>query len=417
MALSDNDTLTACSLHEKEGDGPSQVRLRNVRPDFQKFDLTITGQTKFETHNWSNYVLAGYKGVEEEAAKEKISLIKPGKTKIYNLFVSGNVPIGSGLSSSSALVCSTALAFSVANSLHFSKVQFADFCCKCERYIGMESGGMDQAISFLAELGNAKKIDFNPLTTQTVNLPSGVSFVISSSLVEANKYATLGSGYNMRVVECRLAAVVLSKTLGVKEWEKVRILYDVQKKTQKNLDQLIADVEQHLHKQKYSVEEISEILQLPQDKVIQQYLNVNVSSKSLFDLRERALHVFTETKRVNDFADICAKASGGTEKNVVERLGELMDQSHESCKIHYECSCNELDVLVDVCRKNGALGSRLTGAGWGGWSISLVKTEHVKEFMKQVADAMYKDQLNKGKHLDQLMVVTFPGAGAAIYKP
>lgn len=74
---------------------------------------------------------------------------------------------------------------------------------ECERYIGTQGGGMDQAIAFLAERGSAQFIEWNPLRATPVTLPDGAVFVIANSLAEANKAAT--SDFNQRVVECRLA--------------------------------------------------------------------------------------------------------------------------------------------------------------------------------------------------------------------
>jgi len=82
----------------------------------------------------------------------------------------------------------------------------------------------------------------------------------------------------------------------------------------------------------------------------------------------RARHVLTEAERVSRFREICNLHD---DKALVE-LGRLMDESHASCSGDYDCSCPELDDLVSICRKAGALGARLTGAGWGGCAVALV---------------------------------------------
>ena len=73
--------------------------------------------------------------------------------------------------------------------------------------------------------------------------------------------------------------------------------------------------------------------------------------------------MYREASRVEDFRAVCSEADG---TDGAGRLGALMNDSHESCASLYECSCPELDELVRVCRAAGAIGSRLTGAGWGG---------------------------------------------------
>ena len=83
-----------------------------------------------------------------------------------------------------------------------------------------------------------------------------------------------------------------------------------------------------------------------------------------FKLRDRALHVYSEAARVTSFKATCDDAGLGGEAKLAA-LGALMDASHASCSGLYQCSCAELDELVAAARAAGALGSRLTGGGWG----------------------------------------------------
>ena len=78
-----------------------------------------------------------------------------------------------------------------------------------------------------------------------------------------------------------------------------------------------------------------------------------------FQLCKRALHVFSEAQRVYDFRDACDGAT--VPPKAFRKLGDLMNESHASCRDMYDCSCPELDELTEVCRKSGAYGSRLTG--------------------------------------------------------
>jgi N-acetylgalactosamine kinase len=89
--------------------------------------------------------------------------------------------------------------------------------------------------------------------------------------------------------------------------------------------------------------------------------------------------VYSEANRVHLFR--AATQSNQEEEEVLQRLGKLMNESHTSCSILYECSCPELENLVDICRRNGALGARLTGAGWGGCVVALVKENEVPSFI------------------------------------
>ncbi|CAL5394656.1 unnamed protein product [Camellia sinensis] len=109
--------------------------------------------------------------------------------------------------------------------------EIAQLTCECERHIGTQSGGMDQAISVMAQSGFVELIDFNPIRATDVQLPAGGSFVIAHSLAESQKAVTAAINYNNQVVECRLAAIVLGIKLGMKPQEaisKVKTLSDVE---------------------------------------------------------------------------------------------------------------------------------------------------------------------------------------------
>lgn len=95
--------------------------------------------------------------------------------------------------------------------------------------------------------------------------------------------------------------------------------------------------------------------------------------------------MFSEAQRVYDFRDACSLPA----EEAYQQLGKLMNESHLSCKDMYECSCEELDTLTDICRKAGAYGSRLTGAGWGGCAVSLIPKESLEQFLKAVQSQYY----------------------------
>ena len=80
-----------------------------------------------------------------------------------------------------------------------------------------------------------------------------------------------------------------------------------------------------------------------------------------FQLYKRIMHVFSEAERVYNFRDACLLSPGENPGEAFKALGDLMNQSHFSCHNLYDCSCDELDVLTNICRKSGAYGSRLTG--------------------------------------------------------
>lgn len=122
------------------------------------------------------------------------------------------------------------------------------------------------------------------------------------------------------------------------------------------------------------------------------HINQVEQQNTHYYLFERAYHVFGEAKRVHDFAAVCGPDSEMTEEDKVKRLGELMNASHKSCNELYDCSSPELNELTQMCRDAGALGSRLTGAGWGGCCVSMVKKDQVDDFIEKVMDYYTKDR-------------------------
>eukprot|EP00798_Chlamydomonas_sp_ICE-L_P003131 gene3131-13143_t len=136
------------------------------------------------------------------------------------MLVDGNIPPGAGLSSSSALVCASFAAILTALAgaeviQSTPRTLIASLAAQCERYVGTEGGGMDHAISITARAGYAKFVTFNPLMTEDVIIPKGAVFMVSNSLTPSNKAEMASSQFNVRVLECRLAAAVLARLAGI----------------------------------------------------------------------------------------------------------------------------------------------------------------------------------------------------------
>uniref|UniRef100_A0A8D0H3N0 N-acetylgalactosamine kinase n=1 Tax=Sphenodon punctatus TaxID=8508 RepID=A0A8D0H3N0_SPHPU len=377
------------------------VHLANTNPMYRDFSTSTNNIQINQTKPlWHNYFLCGLKGIQEH-----FSLISPTG---MNCLLDGTIPPSSGLSSSSALVCCAGLVTLTANGKTLSKVELAEVCTKSERYIGTQGGGMDQSISFLAEKGTAKLIEFNPLRATDVRLPSGVTFVIANSCVEMNKAAT--SHYNIRVMECRLATKLLAKSKGL-GWRAMLKLQDVQSNLGVSLEEMLTIAEEIFHPEPYSIEEICKCLGISLEELRTQILSQNTQDVTTFKLYQRALHVYSEAARVLEFRQICTEAPN----NAIQRLGDLMNQSHASCSNMYECSCPALDQLVDICLKSGAVGSRLTGAGWGGCAVSVVPTEKLKSFLANVEEAYYKTNGQRLAPEKNSLFATKPGDGALVF--
>lgn len=243
-----------------------------------------------------------------------------------------DVPSGAGLSSSAALQVCTATMLQAYSARTVSKIVVAQVCQRAENnFVGVKSGIMDQYASALGEAGAALKIDCRALTYETIKLPRGVTIVVA----DTNKKRHLaGSDYNTRRMECENATMLLSQLLG----KNISALRDV---SYREFDSVADD--------------------LPDN------------------LMRRARHVITENERVQ-------KAAWAAKRNQAEKFGALMAESQASLRKDFQASSPELDIMVGIAQKQpGCLGSRLTGAGWGGATVNLVRDPNVEAFVETVA--------------------------------
>ncbi|KAF2310305.1 hypothetical protein GH714_007668 [Hevea brasiliensis] len=366
-----------------------------------------------------------FKGYYEYAKSKEVDV---GVPVGLDVLVDGTVPTGSGLSSSTAFVCSSTIAIMAAFNVNFPKKEIAQLTCDCERHIGTQSGGMDQAISVMAQTGFAELIDFNPIRATDVQLPTGGTFVIAHSLAESQKAVTAATNYNNRVVECRLAAIVLAIKLGMKPQDatsKVKTLSDVEglcvsfASSHGSSDPVVA-VKEFLKEEPYTAEEIEKIIEENLPSIFSNSatsLDVLKAAKH-YKLHQRAAHVYSEARRVRAFKDTVS--SNLRDKDKLKKLGDLMNDSHYSCSVLYECSCPELEELIKVCREHGALGARLTGAGWGGCAVALVKESIVPQFILNLKEKFFQARIDKGiineNDLGLYVFASKPSSGAAIFK-
>ncbi|GFG35106.1 hypothetical protein Cfor_01402 [Coptotermes formosanus] len=383
-----------------------QLQLTNTDSSHSDFQCDINSFSievkKGVSPPWYSYFLCGLKGVLEVLQQVSVGML---------VAVTGSVPQSSGLSSSSALVSAAALAAAHANNVKMTKLEIASVSAKSERYIGTQGGGMDQAIAFLGTKGCAKHIQFNPLQSEDVKLPDGAVFVIAHSLAVLNKAKT--SDFNCRVAECRLASQIMAKKRGL-SWEKLCSLADLQSAVRGSLDEMISLVKEFLHEEPYSKEEICCELEVSAGCLDQLSLSNNTTHISQFKLHQRALHVYQEANRVKAFQEVCQKDMETSA--ALSKLGELMGQSHESLRNLYECSHPNLDKLV-LLGKGKALGSRLTGAGWGGCIVALTTKDTVSDYIDTLKEKFYKgNPAAFGRDLDSLVFATEPNTGAEIYE-
>ncbi|CDS11038.1 hypothetical protein LRAMOSA03302 [Lichtheimia ramosa] len=417
-----------CLIAVATTDQDTKVRIANVNPKYEAREFDFEGKDKIVTiddtkHEWTNYFKCGYKGMLERAK----DLDKP---KGMYLLLDGSVPAGSGLSSSAAFVCSAALATIEANKLPLSKQELTEIAIVAERNVGVNSGGMDQAASVFSEQQYALHVEFVPrLSTQLVKLPETqppMAFVIANTLVTSDKFVTAPRNYNLRVVETRMAALFLSRALGLgQQVDSLKEVYDLYfkddnsttsdvEKYDKLLDAAIQAFPQDKSDgQGYTLEEVAEMVNLPAQTLNERYMTRFPVETDYFRLVQRTRHVLSEERRVVQFAAVCKHADA----NTLQELGAIMNASQESCDKYFNCSCPEINTVCDIARNNGAYGARLTGAGWGGCTVMLTTEPNVPKLIKAIKDQYYAVKFPNltPEELDDAVLATQPGSGSAVY--
>lgn len=446
----EQDVLIAVAITPTKDNEPARVRLANLDGDRfpnQEFTLGEDGTVDIDSTrlDWGNYFKAGLQGAAE--LLKKISKPGPGKQHL-DILATGSVPAGGGMSSSAAFVCASALAVIRATGVKdVDKRALVEAAVVSERAVGVNSGGMDQSASVFGEKGSALHVQFTPeLTARPVSFPElkkPLTFVVAQSLVAADKHVSAPVCYNLRVVECTLAALVLAKITGIEKsledssplGVSLRSFHDAYfakkgysedyendiAKEKAQLDQLLKLVEDYLPQEDgYTREQISDILGTPIPKLEEKYMTKFPVRADRFKLRQRATHVFAEARRAINFLSLLESEAPTTDADstaLINDLGALLNDTQDSCRDVYECSCPELDELCKLARSAGSAGSRLTGAGWGGCTVHLVPADKVDAVTAAWREKFYKKRFPDmtEEKLQEAIVVSKPGRGSCVF--
>jgi galactokinase len=277
------------------------------------------------------------------------------ETGPLDIVIQSNVPVGGGLSSSAALEVATATLVEAVTGHHFDPVDKALLCQKAEHdYAGVPCGIMDQFSSVMGRENRLILLDCRSAEAELVPLDrDGVSILITNSNV---KHELTGGEYAQRREQCEAAA----KLLGVPS------LRDCTMEHLKEKSPLLDPV-----------------------------------------LVRRARHVISEIHRTTAAADLVRQGDWA-------QAGQLMYESHQSLQDDYEVSCPELDVLVDLARQlgtaEGVYGARMTGAGFGGCTVTLVRSDAVESVARRVATD-YVQQTG----IKPTMFVSLPAKGTFVW--
>jgi galactokinase len=250
------------------------------------------------------------------------------------MFIKSDIPMGRGISSSAALCVATIKALNIFFKTGFNEKHIAILAQKVEKnYIGVSSGIMDQMVTSLGIHGKAFFLDCLSLKYELIDVPSSWSFCLIDSEVQRN---LRDSSYNERFNELKNAEEIL-KT-------------------------------QHLGTIKVN--------QLDENSFV---------NKVIY---RRAKHVVFENQRVLD-------AKKNLQEGNIKKFGILMNKSHESYSQDFEASTNDVDIIVDHSLKSGASGSRLTGGGFGGFTVSLIEKNKYDNWYKKMLNYYNKSKFYK----------------------
>jgi len=303
-------------------------KLNGVSLSSEDFDYSATVEVSSDAtpigKEWLNYPL----GVMVEFAK--LGFVVGG----YKFNFSGNLPLSAGLSSSASVSVLTAFALNTIFGASLSRQDLALLAQRSENtFINLQCGIMDQFAIAMAQADCAIALDCDTLEHQQVPLNLGDYTIVIGNTNQPRELK--GSAYNDRVAECQSALAILSPLTGAQQLAQV------------------------------TPEQLNEHQQLLTDNVV---LN-------------RARHVIEESDRVT-------RATQALQANKLDAFGQMMLQSHESLRDLFEVSSATLDCMVELAMKTeGVIGSRMTGAGFGGCTVSLVHKNSVERFIQEVGDA------------------------------
>ncbi len=354
-----------------------RVSARNLDATFAACEFTWAPTTPPSAPgHWENYLKAAVRAVATHLPSDRSTGVA--------LTVASDLPTAGGLSSSAALVVATSLATLAAHGCDVDRRTLADELAAAERYVGVLSGGMDQAVILLAEAGSALRIDFFPLRTRAVAMPNECSIIVADSLVRAEKSGTARTAYNRRVVECRLACQALAAELRV-PLERLGDLVPVA--DGRPLASFVDALAARLPDRAMSLPEIAVASGLPLDAVTALVCDpsghrLDVGEDPTFRPFARARHVLHEADRVEAAVRALTAAD-------LAGLGRLMHASHASCRDDYRISVPALDALVAVAEDAGALGARMTGAGFGGAVVVLTTSDDAPAVLAALDERFY----------------------------
>jgi galactokinase len=277
--------------------------------------------------NWSDYVM----GVARNLRQEGVQFDG------FDLMVSGDVPLGAGLSSSASLEVATAYALLGIANASWPLRRVALTCQRAENeFVGARSGIMDQMIACAGLRDHALFLDCRSLEYRLLPIPAEIRLVICNSMV---RHSHAGGEYNQRRREVEEGTAILSRRRT-----DIRMLRDATEADLKSCEGAMPDT-----------------------------------------VYRRCRHIVTENRRVT-------QAASALEEGKLPVFGALMFEAHRSMRDDFEASCGELDLLVEIASQlPGCYGARMTGGGFGGCTVNLVDKDAAADFRDDIRKRYYDE--------------------------
>jgi galactokinase len=303
--------------------------------------------------DWANYLRAA-----AHAVNSRWTL-----TRGIDAAITSSLPPAAGLSSSSALLVGFTLALLNANNISPNFDELMEILPEGEQQVGTRGGGMDHAAVLACREGCALLVNFAPLQISPIPIPADWSFVIAHSLTTAEKSGAVRSAYNGR----RTAGSDALKQLGFASFRSA-----IQAHSHDELTALVTDTGRG---------------RLSDDEI------------------RCFLHVVTENSRVEQAVTAMRNADATA-------FGKLLSASHASLRDHLRVSSPSLDSLVEIANDSGALGARLTGAGFGGCVVILCKASDSERVRANLVKNYYSQHPNFDP--ENHIIIAEPSSGAAL---
>ena len=422
----DRDTIMVVSPRDDD-----TVSISNLDPAFTPAEFSISQSLELggDAPDWLSYLEApavmealaatqGHWGNYVKAAVLRFQKAVDFPLSVMDIAATGNIPIGAGLSSSSAIVVATAEAVTGLNCLNLSERAFIDLCGEGEWFVGSRGGAGDHAAMKCGRQGAITQLLFKPFSVGiTVPFSNDYAVIVADSLQTAKKSEGSKDTFNAKVATYEFAFMLLRKRYPQRGWREFRELAEVV--PQADIYRMLEQLPEHATRK-----ELTELLPTQGERLAKIF--ATHSDPGSYDLRSVTLYGISECARASMFGQLL-------EKGDYALLGEMMKISHDGDRIEkrsftddvleklaksnapvwrecgsYLCSTKRIDEMCDLLNgTEGVMGSSIVGAGLGGSVIAIAKAECVEAAI---------EALNKGYYdkygLPHCANVYRPGAGS-----